>query len=205
MEDLAHHLGLGLVDLDPGSSSVGIDDAAVPVGALPERNLPGAGAVELAATVALGDLGLLVLGDHALHLDQQRRLRIVARRRALQELNGDAEALEFLEDQDLVSVGARETIDTQAQHADEHARLGGVTQAIKRRTIQPRARVPIVDELLDHLMPFGRRGGAQRLKLRADRAAFLLALGRDARVEPDLHSPTARNTAPWPGTSSRNA
>jgi hypothetical protein len=59
VEDLAHHLGLRLVDLDPRSAGIGIDDAAVPVGGLPERNLAGAGAVELAATVALGDLGLL--------------------------------------------------------------------------------------------------------------------------------------------------
>ena len=77
-EDLAHDLGLGFEDLDPGSSPIGIDDSAVPVGDFPERDFSGAGAVELAATVALGHLGLLVLGDHALHLDQQRRLRIVA-------------------------------------------------------------------------------------------------------------------------------
>ena len=147
------------------------------VGALPERDLAGAGAVELAAAVALGDLRLLVLGDHALHLDQQRRLWIVARFRALEEVNGDPEALEFLEDQHLVGVGARESIDTQAQHAVQHARLGGVTQAIQRRTIEPRARVPIVDELLDHLMPVSLRRGPQRRYLRADRAALVLALG----------------------------
>ena len=153
-------LGLGLVDLDPRSSAVGIDNAAVAVGALPERDLAGAGAVELAATVALGDLGLLVLGDHSLHLDQQCRLRIVARCRALQEVNGDPEALQFLEDQDLVGVGARETIDTQTQHALEHARLGRVAQAVKRVAIQPRTRVPIVDELVDHLMPVSCGGRA---------------------------------------------
>jgi len=196
VEDRADDLGLGLVDLDPRSAGVGVDDAAVPVGALPERDLPGAGAIKLAATVTLGDLRLLVLRDHTLHLDQQRRLWIVARFRALEEVNGDPEALEFLEDQDLVGVGARESIDTQAQHAVQHARLGGVTQAIQRRAIQPRTRVAIVDELVDHLMPVGLGRRAQHLELRPDGAAFGLALCRDPRVEPDPHSPTARNTSP---------
>ena len=195
-EDLAHNLGLGLEDLDPRRPAGGGHDAPVSVGGLPERDLPGAGAVELAAPVALGDLGLLVLGDHALHLDQQRRLRVVAGCRALQEPDGDPEPLEFLEDQNLVGVGAREAIDAQAQHPVEHARLGGVAQTIKRRAIQPRARVPIVDELLDHLMPISLGRRAQRRNLRADRAALLLTLGRHARVEPDPHSPTARNTSP---------
>jgi hypothetical protein len=111
-------------------------------------------------------------------------------------VDGDAEPLELLEDQYLVGVGARETIDTQAQHPVEHARLGGVAQLVKRGAIQPRARVPIVDELLDHLMPVSLGCRAQRRKLGADRAALLLALGRHARVEPDPHSPTARNTSP---------
>ena len=92
-------------------------------------------------------------------------------------MNGDPEALEFLEDQHLVGVGAREAIDAQAQHAVEHARLGGVTQAIQRRAIEPRAGVPVVDELLDHLMPIGLGRGAKRRDLRADRAALVLALG----------------------------
>src|SRR6266508_2617073 len=63
VEDVAHDLGLGLEDLDPRRPATGGDDAAVSVGGLPERDLAGASAVELAAAVALGDLGLLVLGD----------------------------------------------------------------------------------------------------------------------------------------------
>lgn len=72
---------------------------------------------------------------------------------------------ELLEDQYLVSVGAGETIDAQAQHPVEYAGLCGVTQAIKRGAIQPRARVPIIDELLDHLMPVRVGCRAQRLEL----------------------------------------
>jgi hypothetical protein len=134
-----------------------------------------------------------ILGDHALHLYQQRRLRIVARRRTLQKPDLDPQALELLEDQHLVGVGAGQAIDAQAQYLVEHARLGSITHAIERGAIQPRARITIVDELLDHLMPISPSGSPQRLKLRADRATLLLALGRHAGVEPDSHSPTARN------------
>ena len=196
VEDPAHGLGLGLVDLDPRPPALGIDDAAVPVGGLPERDLAGAGAVQLAAAVAFGDLGFLVLGDHALHLDQQRRLRIVAGRRAFQEPDGDSETLELLEDQNLVGVGPCEAINAQAHHPVEHARLGGIAQTVKRRAIQPCAGVTIVDELFDHFVTISLRRRAQRLELRADRAALLLALGRHACIEPDPHSPTARNTSP---------
>jgi hypothetical protein len=76
-EDLAHHLGLGLVDLDArGPARLG-RQAAVAVGHLPEEDLALAGAVKLAAPVALGDLRPFVFGDHPLHLHQQRGLRVV--------------------------------------------------------------------------------------------------------------------------------
>jgi hypothetical protein len=205
MEDLAHDPGLGLEDLDPRGAAVVGHDAAMAVGHLPEEDLAGAGAVELAAAVALGDLGALVFGDHALHLDQQRGLRILTERGALEKAHRDAEALELLEDQHLVGVGAREAIGAQAEHAVQDAGLGGVAQAIEPGTVEPRARVAVIDELLDDLVAgrFGR--GAQRFELRGDRAALLLALGRHARVEADPHRPTARNARSGTTRPSRNA
>jgi hypothetical protein len=132
-EDLAHHLGLGLEDLDPGTPAPVGDHPAVPVGDLPERDLARPSAIQLPATVALGDLGLLVFGNHALHLHQQRRLRILARRRTLQKPDLDPQALELLEDQHLVGVGSSQAIHAQAEYPVEHARLGSIAQAIKRR------------------------------------------------------------------------
>jgi len=191
-EDLAHDLGLGLEHLDPCGAALVGHDTAVAEGHLPEADLAGAGAVELAAPVALGDLRALVFGDHALHLHEQRGLRILAERRAFEEPHLAPEPLKLLEDQHLVGVGAREPVGAQAQHAVEHAGLGGVAQAVERRAVEPRPRVAVVDELLDDLVPIGVRRGAQRLELRGDRAALVLALGRDARVEADVHCPTAR-------------
>jgi hypothetical protein len=189
-EDPAHHVRLGLVDLHPRRLSR-LDDAAVAVGDLPEEDLALACAVELAAPVALGDLGPLVFGDHPLHLHQQRRLRVVARRGPLEEADPGPEAPELLEDQHLVGVGAGEAIGREADDALEQARLGGVAQAVERGPIEPGAGVALVDELLDDLVPVGASRLAQELELRGDRAALLLALGRDTCVERDPHQPTA--------------
>ena len=54
-------------------------------------------------------------------------------------------------------------------------------------------------------MPVGLGRRAQHLELRPDRAAFGLALGRHPRVDPDPHSPTARNISLAAGTLSENA
>jgi hypothetical protein len=81
-EDRAHDVGLGLEDLHPRRPVRFGPDAAVAVGHLPEEHLAGAGAVQLAAPVALGDLRALVFGDHALDLDRQPGLRVIARCRA---------------------------------------------------------------------------------------------------------------------------
>jgi hypothetical protein len=73
-----HHCGLGFIDLVvclAGGGATG--NAAVAVWGFPGDDLPGAGPKQLAAPVAFGDLGLLVLGDHALHLGEQGGLRVV--------------------------------------------------------------------------------------------------------------------------------
>jgi hypothetical protein len=122
------------------------------VGHLPEEHLAGAGAVQLAAPVALGDLRAFVFGDHALDLDQQPGLRVIARCRAGEEVHLDAEALELVQDQHLVGVGAREAIRAQTQDRVQRTGLGRVAQAVHRRAVQPRARVAVVDELGDDLV-----------------------------------------------------
>jgi hypothetical protein len=150
--------------------------------------------VQLAAAVALGDLRALVFGDQTLDLHEQLGLRVIAGRRAFEEADGHTETFELLEDQHLVGVGAREAIRTQAQHGVQRAGLGRVAQAVERRAVQPGARVAVVDELGNDVVASVARCRAQQLQLRADRAALLLALGRDARVDRDPHRPTTRSS-----------
>jgi hypothetical protein len=176
-EDRADDLGLGLIDLHARGAAGLCGDAPQAVGDLPKEHVAGAGAVQLAAPVALGDLRALVFGDHALDLDEQLGLRIIARGGSVEEAHRHAEALELFEDQHLVGVGAREPVRAQTQHRVQRARLRGVAQAVQRGPVQPRAGVAVVDELGDNVVAIRVGRCAQQLKLRADRAAFLLALG----------------------------
>ena len=98
-------------------------------------------------------------------------------RRALEEPHADPEPRKLFDDQHLVGVDAREPIGAQADHTIKRAGLGGIAEAVERRAVQARAGVPVVDELLDHLIAVGAGRRAQRLELRADRATLLLALG----------------------------
>ena len=98
-------------------------NAAVAVGSLPGDDLAGAGPKQFAAPVAFGDLGFLVFGDHALHLGEQGGLRVVGGQpRGVGERHGDAEAVQLVEHQHLVGVGAGEPVRRQAPHPLRRAR-----------------------------------------------------------------------------------
>jgi hypothetical protein len=79
VEDPADHRGLGFEHLQPGRAVDVAGLAAVAVGGAPGQHLSGARAEQLPAPVPFGDLCSLVLGDHALDLGEQLRLRIVRR------------------------------------------------------------------------------------------------------------------------------
>jgi len=78
--------------------AAGPGDAPVAVGGLPGGDLSGAGAEQLAAAVPLGDLRLLVFRDHALHLGEQRGVRVAGGQvGGVGEAHRDAEAGQFVE------------------------------------------------------------------------------------------------------------
>jgi hypothetical protein len=85
-------------------------NAPVAVGGLPGDDLPRAGAPQLAAPVALGDLGPLVLGDHALDLGEQASLGVVVERGCIREPHRDAVAGELVEHDHLVGVDTAEPV-----------------------------------------------------------------------------------------------
>jgi hypothetical protein len=132
VEDAAHHRRFGLVDDQVRRARVAAGYAPVAVGHLPEDRLARAGPVQPAAAVPLGDLGALVLGDHALHLHQQPRLGVVIERWRVEEAHGHAEAGQLVQDQHLVGVGAREPVGGQAPQ-----RLERPCSAASRRASSP--------------------------------------------------------------------
>ena len=110
-EDLAHDPGGVLVDLVAGVSSASLTrDVAVAEGrAGQDADGTRLGAVALAAPAALQHLGPLVLGEHALQLQQQA---VLGRGpdRAIEEDHLRAGVGELLEQQHLMRVAAGETI-----------------------------------------------------------------------------------------------
>ena len=188
-EDPPHHRGLGLVDLVvclAGGGAAG--NAAVAVGSLPGDDLAGAGPKQFAAPVAFGDLGFLVFGDHALHLGEQDGLRVVGGQpRGVGECHGDPEAVQLVEHQHLVGVGAGEPVRRQAPHPFDEPGLGGITQRVQAGAVQSGAGMPVVDVLADQLVTGGGDVFAQQRQLRADGAAVGLALGGHPRIQRRPH------------------
>ena len=143
-----------------------------------------AGAVGLAAAVALHQLGFLVFGEHALELDQQLVLGGIATR-ALDELHPHPGAGELLDQQRLVGELAGEPVRGVAQH-HIHAPLGGqVAQRFQGGADQRRPGVALVLEhpLLRQVSPQLPGVGAQRRRLRADRLVLLLPGAGDPGVD----------------------
>ena len=107
LEDLPHDPGLFGHDLVARlAAALVLADVAIAVGRAAEHvDRAAAGGVLLAPAAALHDLGPLVLGDHALDLEQQVLLGAVAEGVA-QEDDLDAATGEFLEEQDLIGIFA---------------------------------------------------------------------------------------------------
>ena len=187
LEDAPHDLRFGFVDHKVRRGGRAAGHAAVAVGGLPGDDLTGAGAPQLAAPVALGDLGPFVLGDHALDLGEQAGLGVVVDGGGVGEAHHHAVAGQLVQHDHLVGVAAGEPVGRQAPHGLDQPGFGRVPQPVQPRAVQPRTRVAVVAELGDHLVT--RIGGAlsQRGKLGADRAAVVLALGGDPGVDTGVH------------------
>ena len=110
-EDLPHDLRLGLGDLDVGRDPVTAWNPPVAVGDLPPNHLALSRAKEFAPAVPFRHLHALVFGDRSLNLRKQACLRIIGQG-LVEKDHADAEALEFVQNQDLIGVLARGDPDT---------------------------------------------------------------------------------------------
>ena len=211
-EHLRHQHGLMGDDLVAGGGFGGLADVAVAERRAAEHvDRPGPGAVGLAAPVPLHQLGFLVLGEHALELDQQLVFGAVPPGAVLDELHPDPGPGELLDQQRLVGELAGQPVRRVAQHHIDAALGGQVPQRLERRADQRGAGMPLIFEhpALRHLEPVARGVRAQRRGLRPDRLVFGLPLagdpgiqrrsrhlavlpGRPARCEPAAAAPISR-------------
>ena len=95
--------------------------------------------------------------------------------RGVGERHHDAEAVQLVEHQHLVGVGAGEPVRRQAPHPFDEPGLGGITQRVQAGPVQSGAGMPVVDVLADQLVTGGGDVFAQQRQLRADGAAVGLA------------------------------
>ena len=106
LENTTDHRRLRFVDRQVRHANGGSRDPAIAIGNFPEDDLATPRAPELAASIALGDLGALILRDYTLYLNQQPSLRIVAERRCVGKQYADAVPVKLIQHDHLVGVYA---------------------------------------------------------------------------------------------------
>ena len=141
------------------------------------------GGVPLTASAALQDLGTLVFGDHALHLQQKVVLRREADR-AVEEHDLDPGAAKLVDQQHLIGIAAGEAVgridvntivmtsgDSVAQALEGGAHQSGAAVAFVAETFIGHQRQAVLGE-----------AGLQGRDLAADGAVGGLLLGGDAGI-----------------------
>jgi len=183
-----HHRGLVLVDLQVPRDAVSLGHVAVAIGALAGTPLPSPGLLQLAAAEPLGGDGPLVLGDGPLDLEQELIVRVVGEG-SVDELDVAGSLAELLQQEDLVGVAAGQPVGAVDAEDVELALAGGVAEAVERRTIEPRARVALVnvDMIVFQFVAVGGRPAAQGVELAVHGLLTPLLLGRDPGVDGRFH------------------
>src|SRR3954452_16760881 len=185
-EDQADDRGLLLVDLVARApAAVPLADVAVAVGR-PRQDADRALArrVPLAASAALEDLGPLVLGHHALDLEQQVVLRREADR-PVEEDDLDPGAAQLVDQEDLVGVAARQPVGRVDVDTIERAGGGRVAQALEGRADERGPAVALVDEAVlgRDAQPIPRQARVEGGELARDGLVGRLLVGRYAGVD----------------------
>jgi hypothetical protein len=147
VEDLAHQARLFEHDVEAGHATAGsFADVTVPERCRRQGvDAPLACRVELATAVALQELGSLVLGNHALNLEEQPVLRVAAEW-AVEKNDFQTAPLKFINKQSLICISSLQSIrrvDVETVHTTGR-RL--IAQFLHRGSDQRRAGVTVIDE-----------------------------------------------------------
>src|SRR5215204_6831866 len=140
----------------------------------------------LAASATFQDLGPLVLGHHALNLQQQIVLRREADR-SIEKDDLDPSPVELVDQQHLIGVAPRQSVGGVDVQAIEVAGRNGIAQTLERGPHQGGSAVAVVDKATigRQAETVLREAGLQRRDLAVDGVAGRLLLGRDAGVDGD--------------------
>ena len=142
---LTHHVGLGVVDDQPGGDGIASGQVAVAVRRLGAEDVPITSLLELATPEPLGQDRSLVFRDRALDLQQQLIIGIIGNR-VVQEGHLATGAPELLQQQDLIGVFAGEAIRAEHGHHIDGRVADGVAQAVQAWPVQAGAAIALVAE-----------------------------------------------------------
>ncbi len=146
-------------------------------------DLPGMRGVPLPAAAPLQDLGPLVFGGHALHLQQQLIFGGLLQF-PVQKDHRHSRPLEFLEQQDLISVFARQAIGGMDVELIDAPRGRQIPQPLQRGAHQGSAAIPFVPELpfRGHGQPRGGHPRPEGGHLTFNGVRLGLLIGRNAGI-----------------------
>ncbi len=186
LEDLPHDprlFGHDLIARLP--AALVLTDVTVAVGRAGEDvDRAAARGVLLAPAATLQDLGALVLGDHALDLEEQVLLGAAADGVAHED-DLDAAPGEFLQDEHLIGILARESIRVEHVEAVDDPGGGLVPEPLQARAHQDTPAVAVVDEaqLGVAFQAVALDAPDHRLQLTVDRVLLGLLFPGDAGIE----------------------
>jgi hypothetical protein len=152
IENALHHHCFCRIDLQVAGAGRTSGDAPVTIRHQAMDNLTSTSPEKPSAAVAFGYFGALILGDHTLHLNQQRCFRIIVKRGSIHIVDLDAMPGQLIGDQDLIRVAARQTVRRQAPDVLDQASFGSIAESVQTRPVKTRSRVAIVRIFADTLM-----------------------------------------------------
>ena len=185
-KQLSNHLGLVLNDLELGSPTAGmpVDIAIAKRSATHRTDSAGARRMASPTPAAFQNAGALILGDHALNLQQQIVLGRTANR-SIEEDDVNTAAAKLLDQQNLIGIPPGQPIGSVHINPIELATRHGVAQAFQSWASQRGAAAALVD--VGMMRIDGDRVGTsplvQSCKLAGDRIATCLAICGHAGVE----------------------
>jgi len=125
-ENATDHRRFGFVYYQVRRGGRGCGDSAIAIRHFPEDDFAAARTPQLAAPIALGNFGALVLGDHALNLDQQASLRIVVERGCVGKQYPNTMPGKLIQHDHLIGIQAGQAIRRKTPNRLDDSSLRGV-------------------------------------------------------------------------------
>src|SRR5262245_38179455 len=185
-KDLADQAGFVREDLIAGlPAPFVLGYIAVPIGGAAEHiHHPNPRGVALATSMALDDLGALILSNHPLHLQEQVIFWALPQG-PVEEHDLHPGASELIDQEYLIGIFARQAIWRVHIKPIHTARRHYVAQALQRWAHQGGPTIPFIEKLhrLGHRQPLGGQALAQGRHLAGDSLGLGLLLGRDTCID----------------------